>query len=61
MKELAEPLLEFSKPEANYSSNDSKSSKPSLDGVDPCELHFIRCIKPNEDKEKNLFIHAMCL
>ena len=28
---------------------------------DPCQLHFIRCIKPNEAKLPDLFIHAMTL
>lgn len=29
--------------------------------IEPCSLHFIRCIKPNEIKQQDLFIHAMAL
>jgi len=51
MLELAEPLLDLGE-------NDPKKKKPSCD---PCELHFLRCIKPNEKKAHDFFVDAMTL
>ena len=56
MNELAEPLLEWTK-----ENEEQKKSDPGPAPCEFCELHFIRCIKPNEDKRSNYFIHAMTL
>ena len=40
MLELAEPLLDAGLGNSNRDVSD----------IEPCELHFIRCIKPNEVK-----------
>ena len=63
MEELAEPLLDLNKVDpASGVKDTTKDSKSKLDPViKPCELHFIRCIKPNEKKEKDLYVHAMAL
>jgi len=55
MNELAEPLLAIGVPEG---------AKPT--DVEPCELHFIRCIKPRPKPESKtdrpgLFVHSMTL
>lgn len=55
MYELAEPLFEL-----NKSEEDPKQGAQALP-CEPCQLHFIRCIKPNETKCADLFIHAMTL
>ena len=36
-------------------------SNKKVDTVENCQLHFIRCIKPNEHKLPDTFINAMCL
>jgi len=41
MIELAEPLLDM---------GIAQEKSKNLDDIEPCELHFIRCIKPNEVK-----------
>lgn len=28
---------------------------------EPCDLHFIRCVKPNEQSHKNMFVHSLVL
>lgn len=28
---------------------------------EPCELHFIRCIKPNEKADNNMFVDSLVL
>lgn len=56
MVELAEPLFELNK--------DTEESKEARQGPAPCEncqLHFIRCIKPNEDKAAHKFVDALTL
>ena len=53
MTELAEPLLELSKLEENKGESPStkdKKAMQALNEVEECELHFIRCIKPNDEK-----------
>mmetsp|Transcript_29119 Transcript_29119/g.28163 ORF Transcript_29119/g.28163 Transcript_29119/m.28163 type:complete len:96 (+) Transcript_29119:1919-2206(+) len=54
MWELAEPLMDLAKPAEPA----KKSNEPPCE---VCELHFIRCIKPNDKKIKDCFIDAMCL
>ena len=34
---------------------------PNKKMPEPCELHFVRCVKPNETRGKNLFIETMVL
>ena len=53
MLELAEPLLDVGLGHGGASKN--------LDDIEPCELHFIRCIKPNEVKKPNVFWNSMVL
>jgi len=45
MDELAEPFITGKK----------------TDKSEPCELHFIRCIKPNEKASNNLFVDSLVL
>jgi len=52
MLELAEPLLDI-----GLGHNTGKN----IDDIEPCELHFIRCIKPNEVKQANVFWNSMVL
>jgi myosin heavy subunit len=68
MIELAEPLFELNKEEEKQGGDmietKKKDTGPVMIGGVPCEncqLHFIRCIKPNEAKLPDLFIHAMTL
>jgi hypothetical protein len=71
MIELAEPLLEFSKVNQVDTPGSKKGSietgkkgaimTPSGLEIEQCELHFIRCIKPNDIKKKDTFINGMCL
>lgn len=51
MFELAEPLLDL---------GDGSPKKKNID-CDPCELHFLRCIKPNEKKISDFFVDSMTL
>jgi len=66
MIELAEPLFELNKEVAGEESKDNPPKKadaaPVMIGGVPCEncqLHFIRCIKPNEAKKAMYFVHGM--
>ena len=64
MNELAEPLIpnDFNPDKAIL---DAISAAANKKGNQPqcekCELHFIRCIKPNDAKIKDFYIHAMTL
>jgi myosin heavy subunit len=40
---------------------ESTLTKKSTEGAEACELHFIRCIKPNELAHKNMFVHSLVL
>ena len=53
MLELAEPLLDVGLGQ--------EWSKKLLEEIEPCELHFIRCIKPNEVKLPDVFWNSMVL
>jgi myosin heavy subunit len=57
MIELAEPLLEI----AGEKAKKELVVEGKTIRVENCELHFIRCIKPNEDKTENYFVDAMSL
>lgn len=35
--------------------------KDKKDTSEPCDLHFIRCVKPNEVANKNLFVYSLVL
>lgn len=67
MSELAEPLipkdLGQSKEEAAASKAKAKpAAKDKKEEVcAPCDLHFVRCLKPNEKKKPHIFAHAMTL
>jgi len=62
MEELAEPLLDFKKVSQEAEEGKAKSkAQIALENIEPCELHFIRCIKPNDDKVADLFVHSMAL
>ena len=60
MEELAEPLipkdLTGDKPEP-----EKKGKEDPPPTCPPCDLHFIRCLKPNEKKKPRIFSHAMTL
>lgn len=51
MNELAEPLIDM---------GEGGGKKPSS-SIEECELHFVRCIKPNEEKVANKFTDSMSL
>lgn len=62
MIELAEPLFDLNK--GVETDDKKKDAGPVMIGgvvCEPCQLHFIRCIKPNEAKLPDHFIHAMTL
>ena len=60
MDELAEPLIpkDFNKVPEPVKATAKKSAEPTCE---KCDLHFIRCLKPNDRKIKNFFAHAMTL
>lgn len=60
MRELAEPLIPSDLGDEEPSKPDPKKKAAEP----PCEmtdLHFIRCLKPNEKKKPDIFFHAMTL
>ena len=59
MNELAEPLIpkDFSK-NASQAEPVKKTNEPVCE---KCDLHFIRCLKPNDMKIPDFFAHAMTL
>ena len=61
MNELAEPLIP--KDFTNKGPEPVKASKkPAKEPeCEKCDLHFIRCLKPNDLKIKDFFAHAMTL
>jgi myosin heavy subunit len=67
MEELAEPLIpqDLGLSEEEVKAMEAKKAKlKKKDNEEPCEetdLHFIRCLKPNDDKVANVFHHAMTL
>jgi|DEB0MinimDraft_12_1074336.scaffolds.fasta_scaffold18275_2 hypothetical protein len=64
MEELAEPLIpnDFNPDKkAEEEMNAKKGKVATAPTCEKCDLHFIRCLKPNDKKVKNLFIHAMTL
>ena len=60
MEELAEPLIpqDFGGDEQAAPAKNKKVKEPTCDETD---LHFIRCLKPNDVKKANIFFHAMTL
>lgn len=69
MVELAEPLFELNK-DAGAGQEEQKGDSPQRKAeqapvmvggvpVENCQLHFIRCIKPNEAKKSMYFVHGM--
>lgn len=59
MNELAEPLIP-----KDFNKTDASKEPPKKSNDPPCEkcdLHFIRCLKPNDKKVKDFFAHAMTL
>ena len=40
---------------------ESTLTKKNTEAAEPCELHFIRCIKPNELAHKNMLVHSLVL
>ena len=38
-----------------------KQMKDLMNELNSCEVHFIRCIKPNEEKKKNYFVPFLAL
>lgn len=64
MNELAEPLIpnEFN-PDKAAEQAAAKAGQAKKNEVvcEKCDLHFIRCLKPNDAKVADLFLHAMTL
>ncbi len=66
MIELAEPLFDLNKEAVGEEQKEGSQKKPDnapvmIGGVpcENCQLHFIRCIKPNEAKKSMYFVHGM--
>ena len=55
MNELAEPLI------PNDFNPDKKNEPNKVIDCEKCDLHFIRCLKPNDKKVPDFFAHAMTL
>jgi len=62
MNELAEPLIpnDFNPDKAAIEAA-NKNKKDTGPVCEKCDLHFIRCLKPNDKKISNFFAHAMTL
>ena len=60
MSELAEPLVpkDFNPDAVQEAPKAKKTNEPECE---PCDLHFIRCLKPNDLKIKDTFFHCMTL
>ena len=59
MVELAEPLTQdYDDESIGHKAVLPKNFNPTCEKTD---LHFIRCIKPNDKKEKDFFAHFMTL
>lgn len=59
MEELAEPLIPQDFNDDEPAQDDKKKkNEPECEKTD---LHFIRCLKPNDKKIKDFFAHAMTL
>ena len=60
MDELAEPLIpkDFNTSADPPKATAKKSQAPTCE---KCDLHFIRCLKPNDKKVPDFFAHAMTL
>tara|TARA_B110000285_G_C15127919_1_gene621514 strand:+ start:477 stop:704 length:228 start_codon:yes stop_codon:yes gene_type:complete len=60
MNELAEPLIpkDFNNNAEPPKVSAKKATEPTCE---KCDLHFIRCLKPNDKKIANFFAHAMTL
>ena len=52
MNELAEPLIPKDLNEINV-------NKKTLSDCAPTDLHFIRCLKPNDNLQSEYFVDAM--
>jgi len=64
MAELAEPLIpkDLGQSKAEIAAAKAKPApKTSEPPCAPCDLHFVRCLKPNEKKKPHIFAHAMTL
>jgi myosin heavy subunit len=64
MSELAEPLIpkDLGQSEEEAAASKAKANaKPTEPPCAPCDLHFVRCLKPNEKKKPHIFAHAMTL
>ena len=64
MNELAEPLIpqDFNEPASKEAAKDDKKAKKSDEPeCEKTDLHFIRCLKPNDMKVPDFFAHAMTL
>jgi hypothetical protein len=59
MNELAEPLIPKDFNNKNVSQSEIK--KTNEPPCEKCDLHFIRCLKPNDKKIPDFFAHAMTL
>jgi hypothetical protein len=62
MLELAEPLIpkDFNSKPAEVVKVPAKT-KQNEPICEKCDLHFVRCLKPNDKKVGNLYVHAMTL
>jgi hypothetical protein len=61
MSELAEQLIPKDLGQSDEASKAKPAAKASEFVCPPCDLHFVRCLKPNEKKKPHIFAHAMTL
>ena len=64
MSELAEPLIPKDLSGDGEKEAPAKGKAPAKQAEPtcaPCDLHFIRCLKPNEKKKPRIYTHAMTL